>query len=151
VVIPPVAYACYDAQIEIDLLIIYLYLLLPLGFLLLEYSTPHRWIRLSLTLSFVALALVTYAAVQALPSKSEPGSAIQSYGALYGPWIVGLGLLSLLLGVFVVPRRIRPGHCPACGYELRGLTEPRCPECGTPFDPKLLEETTQRNRHPDGE
>ena len=21
-------------------------------------------------------------------------------------------------------------HCPACGYTLRGLSQPRCPECG---------------------
>jgi ribosomal protein L37E len=25
------------------------------------------------------------------------------------------------------------GHCIQCGYNLFGLTEPRCPECGTPF------------------
>jgi hypothetical protein len=29
-----------------------------------------------------------------------------------------------------------PGHCAKCGYNLRGLPEPRCPECGTPFDPR---------------
>jgi len=28
-----------------------------------------------------------------------------------------------------------PGSCTKCGYDLRGLPEPRCPECGTPFDP----------------
>jgi hypothetical protein len=28
-----------------------------------------------------------------------------------------------------------PGHCRVCNYDLRGLPEPRCPECGTPFDP----------------
>jgi hypothetical protein len=27
------------------------------------------------------------------------------------------------------------GHCAICGYDLRGLPEPRCPECGTPFTP----------------
>jgi uncharacterized paraquat-inducible protein A len=27
-----------------------------------------------------------------------------------------------------------PGRCERCGYLLRGLPEPRCPECGTPFD-----------------
>lgn len=26
-------------------------------------------------------------------------------------------------------------HCWQCGYELTGLTTPRCPECGRPFDP----------------
>lgn len=25
------------------------------------------------------------------------------------------------------------GPCASCGYNLRGLTESRCPECGTPF------------------
>ena len=30
--------------------------------------------------------------------------------------------------------------CLDCGYDLRGQTEPRCPECGQPFDPRLLDE-----------
>jgi len=29
-------------------------------------------------------------------------------------------------------------HCSQCGYSLRGLPEPRCPECGAAFDPALL-------------
>ena len=28
--------------------------------------------------------------------------------------------------------------CIECGYDLRGQNEPRCPECGTPFDETLL-------------
>ncbi|UCG17631.1 MAG: hypothetical protein JSV19_06290, partial [Phycisphaerales bacterium] len=28
-----------------------------------------------------------------------------------------------------------PGRCRVCDYDLRGLPEPRCPECGSPFDP----------------
>lgn len=28
--------------------------------------------------------------------------------------------------------------CTHCQYNLRGLTEPRCPECGRPFDPANL-------------
>ena len=27
-------------------------------------------------------------------------------------------------------RRIRPGHCPGCGYDLTGNTSGVCPECG---------------------
>jgi hypothetical protein len=29
--------------------------------------------------------------------------------------------------------------CNRCGYNLAGLGDARCPECGTPFDPKLLQ------------
>ena len=37
--------------------------------------------------------------------------------------------------------------CPLCGYSLRGLTEPRCPECGFAFTwAELLDE--RRDRHP---
>lgn len=31
-------------------------------------------------------------------------------------------------------RRLPPGSCGECGYLLLGLREPRCPECGTPFN-----------------
>lgn len=31
-----------------------------------------------------------------------------------------------------LPQRVIT-ECVHCGYSLRGLTEPRCPECGTPF------------------
>ena len=29
--------------------------------------------------------------------------------------------------------RVDPKQCGKCGYDLRGLIKPRCPECGTPF------------------
>ena len=31
-----------------------------------------------------------------------------------------------------------PGDCLNCGYDLRGQVEPRCPECGTEFDPESI-------------
>jgi len=56
------------------------------------------------------------------------------------------GLLNRpLFGTRVIPRDARvnpslfsedefPVYCPDCSYLLRGLPEPVCPECGTPFD-----------------
>jgi len=54
------------------------------------------------------------------------------------------GNLVLLCGGIIVARRVegalrrrrdprcRPGHCHACGYDLRGNASGTCPECGTP-------------------
>jgi hypothetical protein len=38
-------------------------------------------------------------------------------------------------------------RCPECDYDLFGLKELRCPECGTPFDPAELSRREAR-RHP---
>ncbi len=44
-------------------------------------------------------------------------------------WLLGLyGAMRLVDNVVVVGE-----CCRQCGYYLRGLTEPRCPECGTEF------------------
>jgi hypothetical protein len=38
------------------------------------------------------------------------------------------------------PPCYHPWQCARCGYLLYGLSEPRCPECGSPFDPRRFEE-----------
>lgn len=35
-------------------------------------------------------------------------------------------------------RFVKRTTCVHCGYSLHGLTVPRCPECGQPFDPPFL-------------
>jgi len=35
-------------------------------------------------------------------------------------------------------KRRKLGLCVKCGYNLKGLSEPRCPECNTSFDERLL-------------
>lgn len=46
---------------------------------------------------------------------------------------------SLLLAMYVGDRAVlverRAFTCTRCGYSLKGLPEPKCPECGTLFDP----------------
>jgi hypothetical protein len=64
------------------------------------------------------------------------------------PWIIPVGVVSvfaafwgigfaILSGLVFVRMRYwpvyPPGHCRACGYNLFGLQDPRCPECGTAF------------------
>ncbi len=57
--------------------------------------------------------------------------------------------LSALSGIWLTRSRIRRrlrqelindgfAICGPCGYDLRGLSESRCPECGAPFDKKLF-------------
>jgi hypothetical protein len=40
--------------------------------------------------------------------------------------------------------RLAVGRCIRCGYTLDGLGEPRCPECGAPFNAAQLDPTARR-------
>jgi hypothetical protein len=50
------------------------------------------------------------------------------------PVLLGAGAF---LAGWKLGRRVRrlEGRCARCGYSLKDLPEPRCPECGTPFNP----------------
>jgi hypothetical protein len=52
-------------------------------------------------------------------------------------WPVAALCIAMALSQYLFARktksmRIRRGQCVACGYDLRGTTDQRCPECGTP-------------------
>ena len=46
-------------------------------------------------------------------------------------WLPGLIVAIPTLLVWRIVPKFPRGHCRRCGYNLTGLTEPRCPECGT--------------------
>lgn len=78
--------------------------------------------------------LLTFAFVPAIIGLAEGvwGAAdVQVWLAV----AVGLaGAVCQALGWLAVLRpRLRPGQCPACEYDARGL--PRCPECGRELTP----------------
>lgn len=60
-------------------------------------------------------------------------------GALYMIGMVFPGFVALRK----LPKSRSPWECQTCGYLLYGLSQPRCPECGTGFDPNLLAELTR--------
>jgi len=72
------------------------------------------------------------------------------------PWsmvlILGLTALSVAIAVglaaflFAGGKAYDPDHCSNCGYPLKGLTEPRCPECGTPFNELQIDNIIKPNR-----
>ncbi len=44
------------------------------------------------------------------------------------------GFVTLGIGLAFGTRLPIVGQCQECGYHLKGLIEPRCPGCGTPFE-----------------
>jgi len=92
----------------------------------------------------VRILLFTSCAYMAhIDPTGQPWQQVPALMLLGGLVFVLEALLSLIvilmaileLGSRQVPRRL----CAKCGYLLAGLREPRCPECGTPFDPSLLQ------------
>jgi len=107
-------------------------------------------------LRLCVLVLLLLAAIVGLFLILKHGSGWQSPAAFGADWGLSTWVLMLLIGrlpailiwiwVLVILSRfgkeLRPiqqilGHvvCLGCGYLLKGLPEPRCPECGRPFVP----------------
>ena len=55
------------------------------------------------------------------------------------PLVVPMTLFGACFFCLALPFRRKLGLCVKCGYNLKGLTEPRCPECSTSFEERLLE------------
>ncbi len=58
-----------------------------------------------------------------------------------GAWLAGTGLVLLVFNRWLVLWMIplpRSGECPACGFPARGLSKPRCPECGLDLPADLV-------------
>ena len=69
----------------------------------------------------------------------------QQFGSTADRWLLSVPLwipfiffaaYPILVLIKTIRRRLRrkPGHCSNCGYDLTGLPEPKCPECGTEFE-----------------
>lgn len=66
---------------------------------------------------------------------------------LYPLMLASLVALLYLCEKIVLLER-RAFTCRKCGYDLEGLVEPRCPECGSEFDPAQRERILARIRAP---
>ncbi len=95
-----------------------------------------------LTLIFVALIYgscsIATALGQSVPSfiwdQFWRGDHLPTLTWHFGAWAAAvLVMLYAAHRLGPVVRRLE-GKCARCGYLLRGLTEARCPECGTPFN-----------------
>jgi len=52
--------------------------------------------------------------------------------------VLQITILTMVTRSYIHFKRRKPGQCAACHYDLANLTEPRCPECGTPFDSQWI-------------
>jgi len=68
-----------------------------------------------------------------IPSRQVyPSGMVRTILPLWIPTLfVGILLCPRLRSALRSRRRKAVGLCLKCGYDLRGQTEPRCPECGT--------------------
>ena len=83
------------------------------------------------------------------PVRDEAGQATVEFAFAF-PLQLFVMFAIIQLAMLYVAHRLGPvvrrleGKCARCGYMLRGLPEPRCPECGTLFNPADLEKRRGR-------
>lgn len=108
-----------------------------------QWRTPQFW--LCVLLYLVTCVLLVAAWLFLFHSSRWRGSL--------PPWSLGvpIGLAGPILVLALRQTLRKPGRefirqelcargvpiCVKCGYDLRGQVDPRCPECGRAFDPKL--------------
>lgn len=76
------------------------------------------------------------------PQELRPLIAVHFFGLRSWTWLPVLLLIAYPVVALLLERihhylrryRQKRGLCPKCGYNLTGLPEPRCPECGTKIE-----------------
>ena len=94
------------------------------------------------------LSLLAFPIRPVLLTALSPARGVDSYRyvdfvavpAVLFAFLGGLQWFGIVSVLRWASRRKDRSRCRKCGYPLRGLPEPRCPECGTPFDAALLKE-----------
>jgi hypothetical protein len=87
-----------------------------------------------------AAMLVAFGGPGRITSLQGASSPVSSWYVFFTHlWLPTVLLLiapsvALVRGPWRRRRRHRRGHCLRCGYDLTGLAEPRCPECGRAFE-----------------
>ncbi len=91
------------------------------------------WLRIIVSVIVGGIASVAFYAVagRTVMSGAGPTGTAAVVVFLCVAFLVGPFFASVLTHV-LTPRETKDGHtrCGKCGYILKGLTEPRCSECG---------------------
>lgn len=85
------------------------------------------------SVSIACLTLAGLLARRFLPAQSPPVVIALATLAIVVSQAVGLAAYSALTRAYGPKGLGTETICRRCGYILRGITEPRCPECGEPI------------------
>ena len=108
---------------------------------------PQRLSVVGVALEQEMVAFPTVSVASPLLAAAQPRNMLGLERSLVvKTWIVVLLLMAwpvwrFFRGPARRARRAAAGCCRRCGYDLTGLTEPRCPECGGDVDPALVTNT----------
>ena len=96
------------------------------GTLVDQYQAPLEW----LLCGYLRLAKLLTGDTGSADYGVLPTTALQ--GHLYGAWFLVPFFVAALMTYAYLPRRKQSEDlgCLKCGYILKGLSEPRCSECG---------------------
>lgn len=110
-------------------------------------ATSHPTSLIVLVGMWLIFAPGVYASWRMLPwhqpfaMQGAPIMAVLSFGFFFGGVALYAAILFRVTAQYLRQRSYRRGYCPQCGHSLTGFSEPRCPECGSPFDPKEVLDT----------
>jgi hypothetical protein len=85
------------------------------------------------------------------PGRTDSVTALISPVLVAGLFAVYAVIVFVATRHYVRTRSMPASRCEQCGYDLRGLRESRCPECGSSFDPEELEDDESEKREEDAE
>lgn len=127
-----------------------LYVIVWIHWVLTPNTKASAWSRNARLLAATAGWIVEVALYVLLTIVLQPLSGTADFLVVTAGPFVPAGILAIWLfgrlkptGEGLISRRrrrerVKAGLCGTCGYNLSGLTEPRCPECWTEFDPTTL-------------
>jgi hypothetical protein len=112
--------------------------IVPVG-VIVHLLYPHRGASIAALMAAMTAYSTCVLFIHGVVVRGFPVRQLAVDLAFVGIAETAIGAILILSLHRIFAARVRIGfdphtRCGACGYPLRGLSEPRCPECGRPFE-----------------